>query len=113
LSAADEIRRRLEALRPERLELVDESAAHVGHAGWRPGGETHWRLLIVSDRFAGLSTVTRHRLVYQALGELMSHPIHALSIVAHAPGEPGASSSSPGEPGASSASPGEPGANSA
>jgi BolA protein len=91
LSVADEIRRRLGALQPERLELADESAAHAGHAGWRPGGETHWRVLIVAGRFAGLSTVARHRLVYQALGELMSHPIHALSISAYAPGEPGAS----------------------
>jgi BolA protein len=90
LSVADDIRRRLGALEPERLELVDESAAHMGHAGWRPGGNTHWRLAIVSPRFAGLSTVARHRLVYQALGDLMSHPIHAMSITAHAPGEPAA-----------------------
>jgi len=103
LSVADEIRRRLGALRPERLELADESAAHAGHAGSRPGGETHWRLVIVAERFAGLSTVARHRLVYQALGDLMSHPIHALSIVAYASGEPGASSASSGEPGANSA----------
>jgi len=92
LSVADEIRRRLGALQPERFELSDESAAHAGHAGWRPGGETHWRLTIVAERFAGLSTVARHRLVYQALGDLMSHPIHALSITACAPGEPGANS---------------------
>lgn len=98
MSVADEIRRRLEPLAPERLDLIDESAAHAGHAGWRPGGNTHWRLHIVSGRFSGLSTVARHRLVYQALGDLMSHPIHAMSIAAHAPGEPGASTSSPGEP---------------
>ena len=90
MSVADEIRRRLGALEPERLELADESAAHAGHAGSRPGGQTHWRLLIVSGRFTGLSTVARHRLVYQALGELMSHPIHALSMSAYAPGEAGA-----------------------
>ena len=96
MSVADEIRRRLGALEPERLELVDESAAHVGHAGWRPGGNTHWRLLIVARRFAGLPTVARHRLVYQALGELMSHPIHALSIVACAPDERGESSAESG-----------------
>jgi BolA protein len=100
LSVADEIRRRLGALQPDRLDLADESAAHAGHAGWRPGGATHWRVRIVSSRFAGLSTVARHRLVYQALGDLMSHPIHALSILAHAPGEPGASSSAPGTDGA-------------
>ena len=58
------------------LELVDESAQHAGHAGARPGGGTHWRLAIVSPRFAGQPTVARHRMVYQALGELMqrSHP---------------------------------------
>ena len=98
MSVADEIRRRLGELEPERLELVDESAAHAGHAGWRPGGDTHWRVRIVARRFAGMSTVARHRLVYQALGELMSHPIHALSILAHAPGEPGASLSTTGVP---------------
>lgn len=87
MSVAAEIRRRLGKLQPERLELVDESEAHAGHAGWQPGGGTHWRLVIVSGRFSGLSTVARHRLVYQALGDLMSHPIHAMSITAHAPGE--------------------------
>ncbi len=83
------MRRRLGALAPERLELVDESAKHVGHAGARPGGNTHWRLTIVSAAFAGKSTVARHRLVYAALGDLMQNPIHALAIVARAPGEPG------------------------
>ncbi len=82
------MRRRLGALDPERLELVDESAKHVGHAGARPGGNTHWRLTIVSAAFAGKSTVARHRLVYAALGDLMQNPIHALAIVARAPGEP-------------------------
>ena len=69
------------------LELVDESESHRGHAGYREGGSTHWRLAIVSPRFAGKSTVARHRMVYQALGELMQHPIHALAINARAPEE--------------------------
>ncbi len=96
MSVADEIRRRLGALAPTRLELLDESAKHAGHAGAAPGGNTHWRLTIVSAAFAGKPTVARHRMVYQALGELMQQPIHALQITAKAPGEPGAPSA-PGE----------------
>jgi len=84
------MRRRLAGLEPELLELVDESAQHEGHAGWRPGGGTHWRLRIVSARFAGKTTIARHRMVYESLGELMQHPIHALAIQARMPGEPGA-----------------------
>jgi len=84
-----EIRTRLARLEPESLELVDESAQHQGHAGWRPGGGTHWRLRIVSSRFSGKTTVARHRMVYESLGDLMQHPIHALAIQAREPGEAG------------------------
>jgi len=87
MTVADEIRRRLAALEPSRLELLDESAQHAGHSGAAPGGNTHWRLTIVSPAFAGKNTVARHRMIYQALGELMQHPIHALAISARAPGE--------------------------
>jgi BolA protein len=87
VSVAGEIRRRLQALAPERLELVDDSARHAGHAGAAPGGNTHWNLVIVSAAFAGKSTLARHRMVYQALDGLMQNPIHALAIVARAPGE--------------------------
>ena len=87
MNVAARIRERLAALEPMELELVDESAQHEGHAGARPGGQTHWRLTIVSPRFAGRSTVARHRMVYQALGELMQNPIHALAITARAPQE--------------------------
>lgn len=90
MSVADEIRRRLGALQPVHLELIDESARHAGHAGSRPGGQTHWRLTIASPAFAGQTTVRRHRMIYDALGDLMDHPIHALAISARAPGEPGA-----------------------
>jgi len=90
VSVGDEIRARLAALAPERLDLEDESERHHGHAGWREGGNTHWRLAIVSASFAGKNTVARHRMVYAALGELMQHPIHALAITARAPGENGA-----------------------
>jgi BolA protein len=92
LSVATEIRRRLGALAPLQVELVDESARHAGHAGAAPGGNTHWKLTIVSAAFAGKPTLARHRMVYRALGDLMQNPIHALAIGAHAPGEPGAAS---------------------
>ena len=87
MSVADDIRQRLNALAPSRLELLDESAQHTGHAGAAPGGNTHWKLTIVSAVFAGKSTVARHRMIYGALGELMQQPIHALSISAISPDE--------------------------
>jgi BolA protein len=89
VTVAEEIRRRLDALAPARLDLLDESAQHAGHAGAAPGGNTHWKLTIVSAAFEGKATVARHRMVYQALGDLMRHPIHALSIDAKSPGEIG------------------------
>jgi len=76
------IRERLEAaLEPVRLEVVDESHLHVGHAGARDG-RGHFRARIVSDRFDGLPRLARHRLVYEAMGELMTTDIHALNIEA-------------------------------
>ncbi|MCG6952768.1 MAG: BolA family transcriptional regulator [Betaproteobacteria bacterium] len=89
MNVETEIRARLARLEPDSLELVDESAQHQGHAGWKPGGGTHWRLRIVSSRFAGKPTVARHRMVYESLGDLMQHPIHALAIQARAPDEIG------------------------
>ena len=88
MSVAARIRERRAALAPLELEGVADSVPHAGQAGPRPGGNTHWRLTIVSTRFAGQSTVARHRMVYQALGELMQNPIHALAINARAPEEP-------------------------
>lgn len=90
MSVEARIRERLAALAPLSLELVDESESHRGHAGWKPGGGTHWRLTIVSEAFRGKPTLARHRLVYQALGGLMSDTIHALVINARAPGDGGA-----------------------
>lgn len=87
MSVADEIRSRLAGLEPEALELADRSALHAGHAGAAPGGNTHWRLVIVSPAFSGKNTVARHRMIYDALGDLMGRPIHALEIDARAPGE--------------------------
>ncbi|HZM33621.1 MAG TPA: BolA family protein [Burkholderiales bacterium] len=87
MSVDEEIRRRLASLEPLSLDLVDESESHRGHAGYREGGATHWRLSIVSPRFSGKPTVARHRMVYEALGSLMQHPIHALAISARSPEE--------------------------
>jgi BolA protein len=83
----EEIGRRLQALEPVSLDIVDESEGHRGHAGYREGGNTHWRISIVSPRFRGAAAAARHRMVYQALGDLMNAPIHALAITARAPEE--------------------------
>ena len=79
-------RERLAGLEPIRLKLIDDSALHAGHAGARDGGG-HYRLLIVSEAFAGKTTVKRHRMVFDALGELMRSRIHALSIQSMTPDE--------------------------
>ena len=80
------LRDRLAFLAPLRLEVIDDSAKHAGHAGARSGGG-HYQLLIVSEHFAGKSTLQRHRLIYDALGELMRSRIHALSIRSLTPEE--------------------------
>jgi BolA protein len=72
-------------LTPESLTVRDDSAAHAGHAGAREG--SHLAVHIVSARFTGLNRVARHRLVYDALRDLMPQGIHALAIDAHAPGD--------------------------
>ncbi len=87
MNVADEIRSRLAVLEPVSLEVHDESDRHIGHAGARPEGQTHWRVTIVSPRFSGRPTVARHRMIYDALGSLMQHPIHALAISARSPEE--------------------------
>jgi BolA protein len=73
------------ALAPERLEVLDDSHQHAGHAGAREG--RHFTVHITSGRFAGLSRVARHRLVYDSLGPLAEQGVHALAIVAKAPHE--------------------------
>ena len=84
---ATEMLRRLNAsLSPTRLELVDESEQHRGHAGHDPRGESHFALTIESASFTGQSRVQRQRAIYAALGELMDERVHALSIKAIAPG---------------------------
>ena len=79
---ADAIRARLEELlAPGTLEVLDESAAHAGHAGADGSGSgTHFRVRIASDKFAGLTRVARHRLVYDALHEFVERGLHALAI---------------------------------
>ncbi len=85
-SIPDNITRRLAMLAPQQLELLDESGLHIGHAGAQSGGG-HYRLTIVSERFSGHGTLARHRMVYDALGPMMHHEIHALAIKAIAPNE--------------------------
>lgn len=75
------------AFRPDMLRVVDESHLHAGHAGSRPGGETHFRVFIVSDAFAGKSRIERHRVVNAALAEELADRVHALAIHPSAPGE--------------------------
>jgi BolA protein len=77
------------AFRPQRLEVIDQSHMHAGHAGARPGGETHFAVVIVADAFAGKSRVERQRLVYAALAEELAGPVHALSLKALATAEAG------------------------
>jgi BolA protein len=84
------MRERLSALAPEALEIFDDSHEHAGHAGAKDGGG-HFQLVIVSTKFAGKNAVARHRLVYQALSDLMPKRIHALAIRAYAPEEMGPS----------------------
>ncbi|QJR14098.1 BolA family protein [Usitatibacter palustris] len=79
------IRERLATLQPIEIALRDESHEHAGHAGSRPGGGSHWQLTIVSEAFRGKPLVARHRLVYEALGDLMKREIHALKIEAFSP----------------------------
>ena len=76
-----------EALRPTRLDVVDESDRHAGHSGARPGGETHYRLHIVSPNFVGKSRVERHRMVNALLAAEFASGLHALAIAAAAPDE--------------------------
>lgn len=83
------IRAALEAaFAPVALDVVDDSDRHAGHAGARDG-RGHFNVAIVSERFAGLAPLARHRAVYAALGELMATDVHALSIIARTPSEAG------------------------
>ena len=85
-ATAARMRELLRALDPASIEIVDDSAQHAGHAGAQGGGG-HFTLTIVAASFAGQNTLARHRAVYAALSPLMAREIHALAIVARAPGE--------------------------
>lgn len=88
MGVAERIRKKLgEAMSPDHLELVDESALHAGHAGSRPQGESHFRLMIVSGTFVDRGRLERQRMIYQTLSDLMATDIHALSIKALTPDE--------------------------
>ncbi|MFA5172037.1 MAG: BolA family protein [Sulfuriferula sp.] len=77
---------KLAELKPNEVEITDDSALHAGHAGAKSGGG-HYRLRIISSNFANLNTLARHRLVYATLGSLMQQQIHALTITALTPAE--------------------------
>jgi BolA protein len=88
MNMKDRIAKRLaEGLDPSALEIVDESDRHAGHAGHRPGGETHYRIKIVSEGFVGKSRVQRHRAVYELLSAEIADGVHALALKTVAPDE--------------------------
>lgn len=87
-TVAERIEAKLKAaLAPGRLRVIDESARHVGHAGARPGGETHFRVEVETAAFAGLSRLDRQRRVHAILAEELAGGVHALSMALSAPGE--------------------------
>ena len=90
MAARDLITKKLTtAFDPESLDVVDESHQHAGHAGHRPGGETHFRVTIVAQAFTGKSRLERHRMVNETLSSELAGGVHALAIHASAPGEGG------------------------
>jgi BolA protein len=90
MRTADVIAEKLTAaFAPQSLRVEDESHRHEGHAGHRPGGQTHYRVYIVSEAFQGKSRIDRHRMVNQTLAQELAGGVHALAIHASAPGEGG------------------------
>ncbi|MCK5275227.1 MAG: BolA family transcriptional regulator [Alphaproteobacteria bacterium] len=88
MSITERINKKLtEGLTPTVLEVVDESAKHKGHGGWREGGETHYHVTVVADAFEGKSRVDRQRMVYALLAEEMAERVHALALTTKTPGE--------------------------
>jgi len=87
-NVSDALQQKLnDAFAPVRLEIQDDSEKHRGHSGARPGGETHFSVHLVSERFVGLNKVARHRLVNQVLADELAGPVHALSLALLAPDE--------------------------
>jgi len=92
MRTADLITKKLtEAFAPQSLKVVDESHQHEGHAGHREGGQTHFRVYIVSDAFKDKTRIERHRMINGILSAELADGVHALAIHATAPGEPGVS----------------------
>jgi BolA family transcriptional regulator, general stress-responsive regulator len=90
MQTADIITKKLtEAFAPQSLKVLDESHQHKGHAGSRPGGQTHFRVYIVSEAFKGKTRIDRHRMINQILSDDLAAGVHALAIHATAPGEGG------------------------
>ena len=88
MRVADTITEKLTAaFAPESVRVVDESHRHEGHGGWRPGGETHFRIYIVSEAFRGKTRLERHRMINAILADELKSGVHALAIHASAPGE--------------------------
>jgi BolA protein len=85
-AVADILRERLAGLAPSLVEIHDDGAEHVGHAG-AIGGAGHFSVVIVSEAFSGQSRLARHRAVLGRVGDLIPHPVHALAIQAYAPDE--------------------------
>ncbi len=85
---AERIEKKLtERFAPVRLRVIDESHKHAGHGGWRPEGETHFRVEIISAAFAGQGRVTRQRMVYEVLAAELAAGVHALQLVTLTPEE--------------------------
>ncbi len=88
MTVADQIREKLRsALAPVQIQVIDESARHRGHAGARPEGETHFKVSVVAEAFAGLGRLQRQRLVYRVLADELAGPVHALSLELATPEE--------------------------
>jgi BolA protein len=88
MTMSDLITKKLtEAFAPQSLVVTDESHLHAGHGGHRPGGETHFRLYIVSNAFTGKSRVERHRMINALLAPELEGSVHALAVSALAPGD--------------------------
>jgi BolA family transcriptional regulator, general stress-responsive regulator len=89
-AVAESLERKLtQAFAPSRLEVVDDSSRHAGHSGARPGGESHFNVVIEAKAFEGLSRLERQRRVNAVLADELAGPVHALSVKALAPGERG------------------------
>lgn len=86
MSTIEQMQQKLAILSPSAIQIIDDSAKHAGHAGAKSGGG-HYQLDITSTEFTGKPTLARHRMIYDALGEMMQQQIHALSIKAQTPEE--------------------------